>query len=99
LACYNKEGEEFEMAVQQQFESNDLEDLSLFSNEWIDDGKRAVIVGQLQRKFGQLSEARMQMIDKVHFENLDALAMSLLDFTSVADLDAWLSEQANQAVQ
>ncbi len=46
---------------------------------------------QLTRRVGELSQEIRQRIESLSLEQLENLGEALLDFTSMADLDAWLS--------
>ncbi|NJL55626.1 DUF4351 domain-containing protein, partial [bacterium] len=51
----------------------------------------AVTLRQLTRKFGELPEAVTAQIRALASEQMLELAESLLDFTTFADLTAWLA--------
>ncbi|WP_338462147.1 DUF4351 domain-containing protein [Synechococcus elongatus IITB7] len=56
-------------------------------------GEVAVVLRQLNRRFGPLSTAQTTEIQGLSLDQITALSESLLDFTSMADLEAWLSQQ------
>ncbi len=64
--------------------------------EGIKEGRRGeclrLVVRQLQRRIGFVDPATQTEINGLSTENLEALAEALLDFTSSADLQTWLSE-------
>ena len=55
-------------------------------------GEATVILRQLNRRCGPLSEATIARIQALPLEQLEALAEALLDFTGPADLAAWLAD-------
>ena len=57
-------------------------------------GEAKVTLRQLNRRCGPLSESTSNRIKALPLERLEALSEALLDFTSQADLTAWLSSQA-----
>jgi predicted transposase/invertase (TIGR01784 family) len=57
------------------------------------DEGRSLICRQLNRRFGELPEPMQQTINTLSLEQIEALAEALLDFTSLADLEAWLARE------
>lgn len=57
-------------------------------------GEAKVTLRQLNRRCGPLSESTSNRIKALPLERLEALSEALLDFTSPADLTAWLLSQA-----
>jgi hypothetical protein len=53
-------------------------------------GELALILKQLQKRFGSLSEETQAKITELPVERLEALAEELLDFTKVEELIGWL---------
>ncbi len=53
---------------------------------------RSLILRQLTHRFGAVSEPFVLGINTLSLEQLEALGEALLDFSSMADLEAWLSE-------
>lgn len=51
---------------------------------------RNLVLKQLTRKLGNLSIEQTTRINALSLDRLEALGEALLDFTSVADLEAWL---------
>jgi hypothetical protein len=47
---------------------------------------------QLEHRFGELSSQTAERIDALPVERCEALAKALLDFSGVADLEAWLQQ-------
>lgn len=54
------------------------------------EGERSLILRQLQRRFGELPQQVRESVETLCLEQLENLGEALLDFTSVADLQAWL---------
>jgi predicted transposase/invertase (TIGR01784 family) len=54
-----------------------------------------MVIRQLSRKFGALSDEVRSPLQQLSVEQLEALAEALLDFSSVEDLSAWLAERGN----
>jgi hypothetical protein len=59
-----------------------------------EEAERSLILRQLNRRVGALSETARSQIDTLSLNQLEALGEALLDFRTIADLDGWL--QANQ---
>ena len=56
-------------------------------------GQRALISLQLEQRVGLLSEAQRDRISSLNLDQLTALAIALLNFSTPDDLDAWLTQQ------
>ena len=54
--------------------------------------ERALVVRLLKRKVGELPEGSLLQVDQLSLMQLEDLAETLLDFDSLADLDAWLGQ-------
>jgi predicted transposase YdaD len=54
------------------------------------DGERSLVFKQLTRKLGSLSPSLTAKVSDLNLEELETLAETLLDFTSVEDLESWL---------
>jgi len=52
---------------------------------------RSLIFRLLNRRVGELPQQVRQQVESLSLEQLENLGEALLDFTSMADLDAWLS--------
>ncbi|AFY58351.1 hypothetical protein Riv7116_5990 [Rivularia sp. PCC 7116] len=52
-----------------------------------------LVMRQLNKRFGELSEEMRSSISSLPLSNLENLSEALLDFTSLADLQAWLETQ------
>jgi predicted transposase YdaD len=53
-------------------------------------GERALVLKLLTRKLGNLSIEQTTRVNGLSLDRLEALGEALLDFTGVADLEAWL---------
>ncbi|WP_244154797.1 DUF4351 domain-containing protein [Cylindrospermopsis raciborskii] len=51
-----------------------------------------MVIRQLTRRLGELSEQRLGQIRQLSVPQLEALAESLLDFRDISDLEAWLKD-------
>jgi hypothetical protein len=58
-----------------------------------DEATRRLVLCQLAHKFGPLPADVTAQVGALPFEQLEALADALLDFTTTADLVAWLTSQ------
>jgi predicted transposase YdaD len=56
----------------------------------IEQGERSLILRQLSRRVGELPDALRSQINTLSVPQLEALGEALLDFSSLADLEAWL---------
>lgn len=54
-------------------------------------GEQRLVLRQLNRRFGEIDSALIERIQGLSIEQLESLAEALLDFTAIADLEAWLS--------
>ena len=54
--------------------------------------QRSLILKLLQRRVGELPDALRSQIDRLSSTGLESLAEALLDFTTVSDLQNWLSQ-------
>lgn len=55
-----------------------------------EEGERALILRLLTRRVGELPQQVRESVETLCLEQLENLGEALLDFTSVADLQAWL---------
>ena len=60
----------------------------------ITEGKEALVVRQLRRRLGSVPEAVSARLGSLSAEQLDDLGEALLDFSTAADLEQWLVQQA-----
>jgi predicted transposase YdaD len=56
----------------------------------IERGERSLILRQLSRRVGELPDALRSQINTLSVPQLESLGEALLDFSSLADLEAWL---------
>ena len=57
-------------------------------------GQRSLVLLMLDRKFGQLPSRTQRTIGALELVKLEALAIALLDFTTIDRLDAWLKNMS-----
>jgi predicted transposase YdaD len=57
---------------------------------------RSLILRQLNRRVGELPEDVRQQVEILSLEELENLGEALLDFSSMADLQAWLEENKSR---
>jgi predicted transposase/invertase (TIGR01784 family) len=60
------------------------------------EGEIRLLIRQLSRRFGKISDRRIQIINSLTLEQLDDLGEALLDFGELADLDNWLGFQIGE---
>ncbi|WP_242055719.1 MULTISPECIES: DUF4351 domain-containing protein [Nostocales] len=53
----------------------------------------SLITRLLNRRLGNVSDTEVERLRGLSIEELEALGEALLDFTSVADLTSWLTQQ------
>ncbi|WP_228059409.1 DUF4351 domain-containing protein [Plectonema radiosum] len=56
------------------------------------EGEKSLILRQLARRVGELPQDSRSQVDCLCLEQLENLGEALLDFTSMADLDAWFNQ-------
>ncbi|MBD2596259.1 Rpn family recombination-promoting nuclease/putative transposase [Nostoc spongiaeforme FACHB-130] len=54
-------------------------------------GERSLVLRQLTRRVGELSQDVREQVETLSLEQLENLGVALLDFTSMADLLSWLA--------
>jgi Domain of unknown function (DUF4351) len=59
-----------------------------------EEGQQDLIIRLLNRRFGEIDAALIERIRELSIEQLEGLVEALLDFSVVADLEAWLNQQA-----
>ena len=57
------------------------------------EGQRSLLLTQLDRKLGKLPVRTTKKIAALDLVKLEALAIALLDFTTIADLETWLKQK------
>ncbi|MDJ0775453.1 MAG: DUF4351 domain-containing protein, partial [Mastigocoleus sp. MO_167.B18] len=55
-----------------------------------EEGERKIILRLLNRRVGELPQEMRQRVENLSLEQLENLGEALLDFTSMADFQAWL---------
>ena len=58
------------------------------------EGELSLILRQLTRRVGELPQQTRQSVENLSLEQLENLGEALLDFSSMADLQAWLEAQS-----
>jgi len=53
---------------------------------------KTLLVRQLSKRFGKLTNRQEQQIEELSVENLEDLGEALFDFLNAADLDGWLQK-------
>ncbi|MCC5639899.1 DUF4351 domain-containing protein [Nostoc sp. CHAB 5844] len=61
--------------------------------EGLQQGEQKLILRQLNRRLGSLDPSLIVQIQRLSIAQLETLGEALLDFTTVADLEVWLSQQ------
>ena len=57
------------------------------------EGERSLVLLLLEQRVGQLPQVERDRISALSLEQLEALALALLNFSSVLDLTTWLEQQ------
>lgn len=58
-----------------------------------EEGEKSLVLRQLTRRVGELPEDVRQQVEALPLEQLENLGEALLDFSSMADLQAWLNRE------
>ena len=61
-------------------------------SQGITQGKEMLVARQLRRRIGAIPEDVTARLERLSPDQLDDLGEALLDFTSLADLDQWLTQ-------
>ena len=56
-------------------------------------GQRSILLTQLDRKLGKLPAKTKKSIAALDLAKLESLAIALLDFETIDELDAWLKQK------
>ena len=59
------------------------------------EGQRSLLLTQLDRKLGKSSARTTKKIANLDLVKLEALAIALLDFSTIADLTSWLETHSS----
>jgi predicted transposase YdaD len=54
--------------------------------------EKALVIKQLTRKLGSVSPQNQTKVSALSIDRVESLGEALLDFNSLADLEAWLSQ-------
>ncbi|MBD2771009.1 DUF4351 domain-containing protein [Iningainema tapete] len=57
------------------------------------EGEQRLVIRQLNRRLGEIDASLIQQVRELSIEQLEGLGEALLDFSSVADLQAWLNQR------
>ena len=63
------------------------------SQEGEQKGEIRLLLRQLSRRFGKMSDRRIQMINQLSLEQLEDLGEALLDFSDIAELENWIKSR------
>jgi heme oxygenase len=55
-------------------------------------GERSLFSRQLEQRLGQVPQPLLNRIDRLSLERFEALALAFIQFESIDDLKAWLSQ-------
>jgi hypothetical protein len=69
----------------------ELQQTRIYRDAQLEAGQRLVLK-QLARKLGNISPEVRSRVTSLMIDKLESLGEDLLDFTSMADLEAWLSQ-------
>jgi len=67
--------------------------MTWFTQQERREGEATLILRQLTQRLGEVDSSLIEQIQRLSTEQLEALAIALLDFSEVADLVAWLQQQ------
>ena len=70
-----------------------MEVLTSWTEEGVEIGERSLVLRLLNRRVGTLPETIQTQVESLPLERLEMLGEALLDFTGLADLENWLSQQ------
>lgn len=59
----------------------------------VQQGEQRLIIRQLNRSLGEIDSSTIERVQGLSIEQLEALGEALLDFSAIADLEAWLNQQ------
>ena len=58
-----------------------------------EEGEQRLVIRLLNRRLGEIDASLIERVQGLSIEQLENLGEALLDFSSVADLSAWLNQQ------
>jgi predicted transposase YdaD len=69
----------------------ELEQTRVYQEAQID-GEQRLVLKQLTRKLGTITPEMRSRLSSLTIDRVESLGEALLDFTSMADLEAWLNQ-------
>ncbi|BAZ08289.1 hypothetical protein NIES4071_00940 [Calothrix sp. NIES-4071] len=84
---------EFKLEVEQLEDRQSMKYVTSIERSGIEKGKKELVTRLLNRRLGNIDDQKLSVISSLSVEQLDELGEALLDFTSVADLTAWLEQR------
>jgi hypothetical protein len=57
-------------------------------------GEQRLVMRLLNRRIGEIDSSLIEQVQGLSIEQLESLGEALLDFSSIADLEAWLNQQS-----
>jgi predicted transposase YdaD len=78
--------------IQEMFLLDDIKQ-SRFYRDAKEEGQQALLIRQLSKRFGKLSDRQETQISGLEIAQLEELAEALLDFENISDCDRWLERQ------
>ena len=82
--------------IQSMFLLSDIKQTRVYqeaSQEGEQKGEIRLLLRQLSRRFGKMSDRRIQMINQLSLEQLEDLGEALLDFSDIAELENWIKSR------
>jgi predicted transposase YdaD len=67
------------------------EEIMQVTTSWEEKAQRSLVLRQLNRKIGAVADPALKRINTLPSEQLESLGEALLDFTSITDLETWLT--------
>ena len=80
--------------IQSMFLLSDIKKTKVYQearNEGRQEEGSSIVKRQLSKRFGKISDRRLQIINQLSLEQLEDLGEALLDFTEISELDRWLN--------
>ena len=74
-------------------EATEREDVMEIMTSWAEREAKTLILRLLNRRVGTVPASIGSQIDRLSLTQLEALGEALLDFSSLSDLEVWLTEQ------
>lgn len=91
---------EVRQVMQQVFVKDEFNKDALFIQEWMEEGREEgrldMTLRLIQRRVGEPDEPSLEWIRTLPNQRLNALFDAAIDFTSLADLQAWLSDHSTE---